>query len=145
MSQLGYVRQWAARIAARSGVSYDDLYSEGALGLITAVDRYDETRGNRLSAITVPYIRGFMAHLVNRVHTREGNELGVDDPADLEAHSSCPHLHVTIDVLSALHECESRLKADEVAGACPHRRIKGEVHRVREAVRKRLGDDYGAE
>lgn len=54
---LPLVRGLARRFAAR-GQSLDDLVQVGAIGLIKAVDRFDETRGVELSTYATPTILG---------------------------------------------------------------------------------------
>lgn len=45
------------------GIEYDDLYSAGCVGLIKAVDRFDESKGFRLSTYAVPVILGEIKQL----------------------------------------------------------------------------------
>ena len=45
------------------GIEYDDLYSAGCVGLVKAVDRFDESRGWRLSTYAVPVILGEIKQL----------------------------------------------------------------------------------
>lgn len=45
------------------GIEYDDLYSAGCVGLIKAVDRFDERKGYRLSTYAVPVILGEIKQL----------------------------------------------------------------------------------
>lgn len=59
---LGLVHACAKRFKAR-GIEYDDLYQAGCLGLIKAVDGFDETRGVRFSTYAVPVILGEMRRL----------------------------------------------------------------------------------
>ena len=40
------------------GIDYDDLYSAGCVGLVKAVDRFDESLGYKLSTYAVPVILG---------------------------------------------------------------------------------------
>ena len=39
-------------------VEYEDLYQEGVIGLIRAIDRFDDSTGHQFSTFAVPYIRG---------------------------------------------------------------------------------------
>lgn len=59
---LGLVHACAKRFKAR-GIEYDDLYQAGCLGLIKAVDGFDESRGVRFSTYAVPVILGEMRRL----------------------------------------------------------------------------------
>ena len=45
---IGLVHACAKRFKTR-GVEYDDLFQAGCLGLVKAVDHFDETRGLRFS------------------------------------------------------------------------------------------------
>lgn len=54
---LGLVHSLANRFRNR-GAEYDDLYQAGCVGLIKAVDNFDETRGFAFSTYAVPVILG---------------------------------------------------------------------------------------
>lgn len=56
-SNLGLVHNCARRFMGK-GIEYDDLYASGCLGLVKAVDRYDESLGYRFSTYAVPVILG---------------------------------------------------------------------------------------
>ena len=56
---LGLVHACAKRFKAR-GMEYDDLYQAGCLGLVKAVDGFDESRGLKFSTYAVPVILGEM-------------------------------------------------------------------------------------
>ena len=57
LNNLGLVRSIANRFRGR-GVDYDDLYQAGCIGLIKAVDNFDESRGYQFSTYAVPVIMG---------------------------------------------------------------------------------------
>ena len=59
---LGLVHACAKRFKAR-GMEYDDLYQAGCLGLVKAVDGFDESRGLKFSTYAVPVILGEMRRL----------------------------------------------------------------------------------
>ncbi len=59
---LGLVHACAQRFKGR-GVEYDDLYQAGCLGLVKAVDGFDESRGLKFSTYAVPVILGEMRRL----------------------------------------------------------------------------------
>lgn len=59
---------WAKKYINR-GVSFEDLVSEGILGLITAVDRYDLNRGARFSTFASFWIRKYVREYVIRYST----------------------------------------------------------------------------
>lgn len=59
---LGLVHNCARRFIGR-GIEYDDLYQAGCMGLVKAVDGFDESRGLRLSTYAVPVILGEIRRL----------------------------------------------------------------------------------
>lgn len=59
---IGLVHSCAKRFKGK-GIEYDDLFQAGCLGLIKAVDGFDEKRGVRLSTYAVPVILGEMKRL----------------------------------------------------------------------------------
>ncbi len=56
-NNLGLVHSLAKRFKGR-GIEYDDLYQAGCIGLIKAIDSFDEGRGFKLSTYAVPVILG---------------------------------------------------------------------------------------
>ena len=70
-SNLGLVHSCAKRFTGR-GIEYDDLYSAGCIGLIKAVDRYDDSLGYKLSTYAVPVILGEI-----RLLFREGGSVKI--------------------------------------------------------------------
>ncbi len=61
-SNLGLVHACCKRFAGR-GIEYDDLFQAGSMGLIKAVDGFDESKGLRLSTYAVPVILGEIKRL----------------------------------------------------------------------------------
>jgi len=59
---LGLVHLCAKKFVGRS-IDYDDLYSTGCVGLIKAVDNFDESLGYKLSTYAVPVILGEIKRL----------------------------------------------------------------------------------
>ena len=59
---MGLVHACARRFLGR-GVEYEDLVQAGSMGLVKAVDGFDESRGLRLSTYAVPLIMGEMRRL----------------------------------------------------------------------------------
>ena len=59
---LGLVYACAKRFKGR-GIEYDDLFQAGCLGLIKAIDNFDEERGVCFSTYAVPVILGEMKRL----------------------------------------------------------------------------------
>ncbi|MBQ2676473.1 MAG: sigma-70 family RNA polymerase sigma factor [Clostridia bacterium] len=61
-SNLKLVHSCCHRMTNR-GIEYDDLYSAGCVGLIKAVDNFDESRGFSFSTYAVPVILGEIKRL----------------------------------------------------------------------------------
>ena len=59
---LGLVHLCVKRFKGR-GIEYDDLYSAGCVGLIKAIDAFDEERGVEFSTYAVPVILGEIKRL----------------------------------------------------------------------------------
>lgn len=59
---LGLVHLCVKRFRGR-GIEYDDLYSAGCVGLLKAIDAFDETRGVQFSTYAVPVILGEIKRL----------------------------------------------------------------------------------
>lgn len=59
---LGLVHLCVKRFRGR-GIEYDDLYSAGCVGLIKAIDAFDESRGVQFSTYAVPVILGEIKRL----------------------------------------------------------------------------------
>lgn len=68
---LGLVHLCVRRFLHR-GIEYDDLYSAGCVGLVKAVDAFDESRGLQFSTYAVPVILGEIKRLF-----RDGGALKV--------------------------------------------------------------------
>ena len=62
VSNIPLVHSIANRFRGR-GIEYDDLYQAGCLGLIKAVDNFDESRGFMFSTYAVPVIMGEIKRL----------------------------------------------------------------------------------
>ncbi|MBO5421341.1 MAG: sigma-70 family RNA polymerase sigma factor [Clostridia bacterium] len=61
-SNLGLVHSCAHKLRGR-GVEYEDLFQAGCVGLIKAVDGFDESRGFSFSTYAVPVILGEMKRI----------------------------------------------------------------------------------
>ena len=59
---LGLVHSCAHRFTGK-GIEYDDLFSAGCMGLVTATDAFDEDRGVKFSTYAVPVILGEIRRL----------------------------------------------------------------------------------
>lgn len=61
-SNIGLVHSCCKRFVGR-GIEYDDLFQAGCMGLVKAVDGFDESYGLRLSTYAVPVILGEIKRL----------------------------------------------------------------------------------
>lgn len=61
-NNIGLVHSIAGRFRGR-GVDYDDLFQNGCVGLIKAVDNFDESKGFAFSTYAVPVIMGEIRRL----------------------------------------------------------------------------------
>ena len=59
---IGLVHTCARRFIGR-GIEYDDLFQAGSMGLVKAVDGFDESRGLKFSTYAVPVILGEIRRL----------------------------------------------------------------------------------
>lgn len=59
---MGLVHTCARRFMGR-GIEYDDLFQAGCMGLVKAVDGFDESRGLKFSTYAVPVILGEIRRL----------------------------------------------------------------------------------
>lgn len=57
-ANLGLARKIAHRFAVRTNMDYEEIESSAMIGLIKAIDRFDESRGKAFSSFAVPYIQG---------------------------------------------------------------------------------------
>lgn len=61
-ANLGLVHSLAHRLKGR-GIEYEELYSAGCVGLVKAMEGFDESRGLKFSTYAVPVILGEMKRL----------------------------------------------------------------------------------
>ena len=59
---MGLVHTCVRRFGGR-GIEYDDLFQAGCMGLVKAVDGFDESRGLKFSTYAVPVILGEIRRL----------------------------------------------------------------------------------
>lgn len=62
---MGLVHSCARRFRER-GIDYEDIFQSGCIGLIKAVDGFDENRGVRFSTYAVPVILGEIKNLFRK-------------------------------------------------------------------------------
>lgn len=75
--QLGLVRWVIGTSPARFFASYQDLYSEGLVGVMQALKRFDYRKGLRFSTYAVPWIRYRINSFSQKFHS--GNEIPVSE------------------------------------------------------------------
>ena len=66
-NNLGFIRRTALAMygkAGESGLDVDDLVQEGCVGLLSAIDRFDATRGMKFLTYAAPAIRNAMTDCV---------------------------------------------------------------------------------
>ena len=95
---LGLVHSCCKRFKGK-GIEYEDLYMAGCVGLIKAVDKFDNTLGYKLSTYAVPVILGEIKRLF-----REGGTVKVS--------RSLKELYLKINTLT---EKENNLTISEIA------------------------------
>ena len=61
-NNFGLVHQVTNYYKNSTRETYDDLFQEGCVGLIRAVNKFDIYKGNAFSSFAVPYIRGEILH-----------------------------------------------------------------------------------
>jgi RNA polymerase sigma-B factor len=85
---------------------YEDLYQVGCMGLIKAVNRFDESLGNAFSSFAVPYIEGEIRHYLR------DQAPGLKIPRDaLEKHGHVKRLRKHFSNLNRqIHESEIAAK-----------------------------------
>jgi RNA polymerase sigma-B factor len=122
-SHLPLARRLAARYA-RTQEPFDDLYQVACVGLLTAVDRFDPSRGVAFAAFAVPTILGELKrHFRNKgwsVHLPRGLQETVLKVQDADAklsgrHGRSPSVTEIADYLG--YEIESVLEALDALAA----------------------------
>jgi RNA polymerase sigma factor (sigma-70 family) len=87
LAHRGLVAAIAARHAKGSGRSYEELVQEGMTGLLVAIDRFDRTRGTRLSTYATYYIEGAIKRVLDEPPPEDATDMdtfGVFDAKDLD-------------------------------------------------------------
>lgn len=76
------VRSIARRIASRLPRHYDldDLISDGMVGLLSAVDRFDPSRGVKFETFATYYVRGAILDNLPKLPTMQGQKRGALPP-----------------------------------------------------------------
>lgn len=116
---IGLVHTCARRFCGR-GIEYDDLFQAGCIGLIKAVDGFDEERGLRFSTYAVPVILGEIRRLFRDGGSlkigRSLKELAMRATREREQFAAREGREPTVSELAALLGVEVE-RAAEVLGA----------------------------
>ncbi len=115
-SNIGLVHTCARRFDRR-GMEYDDLFQAGCMGLVKAVDGFDETRGLKFSTYAVPVILGEIRRLFRDGGSvkvsRSLKELSLRATRERERFFACEGRQPTVSELAELLgvECEQAAEA----------------------------------
>ena len=119
---LGLVHTCARRFIGR-GIEYDDLYQAGCMGLVKAVDGFDESRGLRLSTYAVPVILGEIRRLFRDGGTvkvsRSLKELSMKVSRERDAFQVCEGREPTVGELAELLGLEREQVVEALGAALP--------------------------
>ena len=100
------------------GVSEEDLISEGTIGLIEAVNRFDYTRGFRLLTYAKPWIYKYLYNAVNKQGSKNYRLLSLDDTFDPEGNEASFGSNLAdTENLSIEEECENNLQTERLWSA----------------------------
>ena len=82
-SNLKFVASIAKHYKGR-GLSYQELVSEGNMGLLKALDKFDEKRGNKIISYSVWWIRQSILDAINKSKSNNTDEYPADYEEPLE-------------------------------------------------------------
>lgn len=105
-SNLGLVHSCAHKLMGR-GVEYEDLFQAGCIGLIKAVDGFDESKGFSFSTYAVPVILGEMKRIfrddgtvsVSRTIKERGRKINYEKEKFIRQHNREPTVKEIADRL----------------------------------------------
>ena len=104
-SNLGLARSCVNRYVGK-GIEYDDLYQTACVGLVKAVDSFDDSRGVCFSTYAVPVILGEIRQLFRKEGTvkvsRGLKELGMKAAAESERYAAAHGCQPTVHELARL-------------------------------------------
>ena len=108
-ANLGLARSCVNRYVGK-GIEYDDLYQTACVGLVKAVDSFDESRGVCFSTYAVPVILGEIRQLFRREGTvkvsRGLKELGMKASVETErftaAHGRTPSVNELAEIMKVI-------------------------------------------
>ncbi len=117
LSNLPFVA-YCAKSFRGKGVSYDDLISEGTIGLIEAVNRFDYTKGFRLLTYAKFWIRRYLNLAVQNYISKNSHLLSLDATFDPEGNDSTFLSNLAdTENLSVEEECENNLQTEKLWSA----------------------------
>lgn len=91
------------------GLSIEDLISEGTLGLIKAIEKFDYTKGFRLITYAKAWIRLFMQEAVNQRCSKKYRLVSLDASIDSDDNeSTLGSVLADMDNISVEDECENK-------------------------------------
>ena len=119
---LGLVHTCARRFIGR-GIEYDDLYQAGCMGLVKAVDGFDDSRGLKLSTYAVPVILGEIRRLFRDGGTvkvsRSLKELSLKVTKERDAFQTREGREPTVGELADALELEREQVVEALGAALP--------------------------
>lgn len=119
---VGLVHACAHRFTGK-GIEYDDLYSAGCMGLVKAVDAFDDQRGVKFSTYAVPVILGEIRRLFRDGGTvkvsRSLKELSMKAMRERERLILQKGTEPTISELAKALDVTAEQAAEAVSAACP--------------------------
>lgn len=117
---LGLVHACARRFVGK-GVDYEDIVSCGCIGLIKAIDNFDESRGLKLSTYAVPAILGEIKRIWRDGGSvkvsRSIKELALKAQRLNEAHLTATGKDLTVRELSAKLQVDENTMAEALSSA----------------------------
>lgn len=121
-ANIGLVHTCARRFDRR-GIEYDDLFQAGCMGLVKAVDGFDESRGLKFSTYAVPVILGEIRRLFRDGGTvkvsRSLKELSLRATREREAFFTREGRQPTIGELAELLGVEKEQAVEAVCASMP--------------------------
>ena len=121
-SNLGLVHSCAHKLSGR-GAEYDDLFQAGCIGLIKAVDGFDESRGFTFSTYAVPVILGEIKRIfrdggsvkVSRSLKEKGRKINYEREVFIKKNGREP----TVSELSSLLSMDEAETAQAINASMP--------------------------
>ena len=97
------------------GLSIEDLISEGTLGLIKAIEKFDYTKGFRLITYAKAWIRLFMQEVVNQRCSKKYRLVSLDASIDSDDNkSTLGSVLADLDYFSVEDECENKVAIEKL-------------------------------